>query len=73
MSDEANQVILHCTFCHKSQDEVVALLAFPDELSICNECVSLMVDIIATDHPDWRAAQIEKLQRLSTTALPAKP
>ena len=68
MSDEATQGILHCTFCRKSQEEVVALLAFPGDLSICDECVSLMVDIIAADHPDWRKAQIEKLQRLPTPA-----
>jgi hypothetical protein len=36
--------------------------------SICDECVSLMVGIIAADHPDWRSAQIEKLQRLATPA-----
>ena len=41
---------------------------YPGDLSICDECVSLMVGIIAADHPDWRSAQIEKLQRLATPA-----
>ena len=68
MSDEAAEGDLRCTFCSKSANELVALLAFPGDLSICDECVSLMVDIIAADHPDWRKAQIEKLQVLATSA-----
>jgi len=68
MSDEAAEGDLRCTFCSKSANELVALLAFPGDLSICDECVSLMVDIIAADHPDWRNAQIEKLQVLATPA-----
>jgi ATP-dependent protease Clp ATPase subunit len=68
MSDEAAEGDLRCTFCSKPAKEVVALLAFPGVLSICDECVSLMVGIIAADHPDWRSAQIEKLERLATPA-----
>ena len=68
MSDEAAEGDLRCTFCSKSADELVALLAHPGDLSICDECVSLMVDIIAADHPDWRKAQIERLQVPSTPA-----
>lgn len=68
MSDGTSESDLRCTFCSKSADELVALLAHPGDLSICDECVSLMVDIIAADHPDWRSAQIEKLQRLATPA-----
>jgi ATP-dependent protease Clp ATPase subunit len=64
MSDAPSKEALNCTFCRKSQNEVVALLAFPDDLSICDECVSLMVDIIATDHRDWRDKQIERLKSL---------
>ena len=51
---------LSCTFCHKSEKDVVALLAFPDRLNICDECVWLMVEIIATDRPDWRDKVIGK-------------
>jgi ATP-dependent protease Clp ATPase subunit len=42
-----------CTFCHKAKGDVRALLAFPDDLFICDECVSLMAEIIAKDHPGW--------------------
>jgi hypothetical protein len=55
---------LSCTFCHKSEKEVVTLLAFPDRLHICDECVWLMVEIIATDRPDWRDKVIDKLKNV---------
>ena len=58
---------LQCTFCGKADNELVALLAFPDDLNICDECVCLMVDIIASGHPDWRDKQIERLKSLPTT------
>ena len=60
MSSESTA--LSCTFCHKSEEEVVALLAFPDRLNICDECVWLMVEIVATDRPDWRDKIIDKLK-----------
>jgi ATP-dependent protease Clp ATPase subunit len=44
MSSESTA--LSCTFCHKSEKEVVALLAFPDRLHICDECIWLMVEIV---------------------------
>lgn len=40
--------ILRCTFCHKTQYEVIKLIAGPDVL-ICNECVDLCNDIIRDD------------------------
>lgn len=36
-----------CNFCEKTQDEVLQLIAGPREVHICNECVSLCVDIIS--------------------------
>ena len=60
MSSESTA--LSCTFCHKSEKEVFALLAFPDRLNICDECVWLMVEIVATDRPDWRDKIIDKLK-----------
>jgi ATP-dependent protease Clp ATPase subunit len=62
MSSEST--VLSCTFCHKSEKEVVALLAFADRLHICDECVWLMVEIIATDRPDWRDKIIDKLKNV---------
>jgi hypothetical protein len=43
---------LQCSFCRKSQDEVLKLIASPqDDLRtyICDECVSVCADIIEDD------------------------
>lgn len=53
---------LSCSFCRKTEDEVDVLLAFTQGFSICNECVWLMVEIIATDRPEWRDRILEKLK-----------
>lgn len=39
---------LHCSFCSKSQDEVLRLIAGPD-VYICDECVQLCNDIMAQE------------------------
>jgi ATP-dependent protease Clp ATPase subunit len=61
----------HCSFCRKSQDEVAQLLAFPGvplglskDLFICDECVGLMMEIVAQQNDDWRKHQIERLTKL---------
>ena len=40
---------LYCSFCGKSQQEVIKLIAGPSMTYICNECVSLCSDIIAEE------------------------
>ena len=62
-----------CKFCHKSDDETTVMLAFPDDLCICDECVSLMVEIIAKDHAEWRERQIDTLQKMSRPSTLARP
>jgi ATP-dependent Clp protease ATP-binding subunit ClpX len=57
---------LHCKFCNKSEDEVEALAAGP-EISICCECIGLLSEIVAEDHPQWRNHQIEVLSKLNET------
>jgi ATP-dependent Clp protease ATP-binding subunit ClpX len=54
---------LSCSFCRRSQDDVTVLLAGPG-ISICDECVSELMAIIAQDHADWRDAQIERLSKI---------
>ena len=39
----------NCSFCNRSQNEVQRLIAGPDEVSICNECVDLCRDILDGD------------------------
>ena len=52
---------LYCSFCKKSQHEVESLIAGPS-VAICNECVELCVDILATKQP-WRDRMIADLER----------
>ena len=42
---EESGKVLYCSFCGKSQHEVVKLIAGPS-VYICNECVELCNDII---------------------------
>jgi len=37
---------VHCSFCHKSTDAVEKVIAGPDGVYICNECVMLCLDIL---------------------------
>jgi len=59
---------LNCTFCKKPEQDVVALLAFPDDLFICDECVSRMDETIATGDEGWRDQQVTKLSSLKYDA-----
>lgn len=58
LTDQAtSSPALDCSFCGKSQADVVMLVAgAPGQ--ICNECVELCVGLIAHDHRDWLAAHI---------------
>ena len=37
---------LTCSFCHKSQKEVAKMVKGPDGVTICNECVEVIVDML---------------------------
>ncbi len=47
--DEEKQTHFFCAFCGKSQDEVRRLVAGP-EVSICNECINLCVDVLRDEN-----------------------
>lgn len=49
---------LRCSFCGKSQDEVRKLIAGPDGVFICNECVDICMGIIEEEY-DFDAAQMD--------------
>ncbi len=36
----------YCSFCHRSEEEVNRLIAGPDGVNICDECVGLCVEIL---------------------------
>ncbi len=49
---------LRCSFCGKSQDEVRKLIAGPDGVFICNECVDICVGIIEEEY-DFDAVDMD--------------
>ena len=51
MNDKKNKNILYCSFCGKSQHEVIKLIAGPT-VFICDECVELCMDIIKEENKD---------------------
>ena len=50
----SEQEQIRCSFCGKSQDEVMRLIAGPN-VFICNECVELCSDIIGNDYDEEAA------------------
>jgi ATP-dependent protease Clp ATPase subunit len=59
----------HCSFCDQSEDETKYTLAGPG-VSICNECVEGLMEIIAQRDEEWRDSQIERLTQLRNGAAP---
>lgn len=43
---------IHCSFCGKDQDEVRKLIAGPNGIHICDECIELCADIIQEEFDD---------------------
>lgn len=56
-----------CSFCRKTQDDVMQLIAVPPAY-ICDECALLAAEMISIEHPDWR----ERLMR-TLALLPKGP
>ena len=46
MASKVNQNNLRCSFCGKSQDQVRKLIAGPEGVFICDECVEICMDIV---------------------------
>ena len=51
-----------CSFCGKRQDEVKKLIAGPNRVYICNDCVALCSEIIANP-PSAPAATTRRSRR----------
>ncbi len=49
MTNRSRSTIQFCSFCKRSQYEVDRLIAGPDQVCICNECVELCRDILEQD------------------------
>jgi len=68
MTKEHSNQTLYCSFCGKSQHEVVKLIAGP-AVFICNECVDLCIDIIREENKerDTKAAGIPSPRDIAAT------
>jgi ATP-dependent protease Clp ATPase subunit len=54
-----------CSFCGKTQGEVMVLVAAPQApVSICDECSMLAVEMISVQHPEWRERLVRTLDLL---------
>jgi ATP-dependent Clp protease ATP-binding subunit ClpX len=54
-----------CSFCKRTQDEVNRLIAGPDQVFICDECVELCREILEEDSPSQSAKQFDQNRILS--------
>src|SRR3954465_11173043 len=56
-STRGGRVQYRCSFCNKGQDEVRRLIAGPNQVSICDECVQLCREIIEEEDPQPARSQ----------------
>jgi ATP-dependent protease Clp ATPase subunit len=46
----------YCSFCGRADDQVLVVIAGPEEIGICDECVDLCSEIVA----DYRNGKAQK-------------
>ncbi|MGH2561974.1 MAG: ClpX C4-type zinc finger protein, partial [Thermomicrobiales bacterium] len=56
-STRGGRVHYRCSFCNKGQEEVRRLIAGPNQVYICDECVQLCREIIEEEEPAPPKAQ----------------
>ena len=44
---------IRCSFCGKTQDEVKKLIAGPNGVYICNDCIEICSDILEEEFGDY--------------------
>ena len=52
VSEGIKQIRVRCSFCNKHAREVLKMIAGPDGVHICDECVRLCRNIIDEEHPN---------------------
>jgi ATP-dependent Clp protease ATP-binding subunit ClpX len=64
---------MDCSFCGKAPEQVTNLIAGPQGVAICNECVQLCADIIDNEvrlseqRPDSGGERVAWIRRTSST------
>ena len=59
MANRLRSDIQVCSFCKRTQEEVNRLIAGPDQVFICDECVDLCRDILDEDTSAQTAAEFQ--------------
>ncbi len=59
MANRFRSDIQICSFCKRTQEEVNRLIAGPDQVFICDECVDLCRDILEEDTSSSQAAEFQ--------------
>lgn len=67
MPDTVKPIRIRCSFCGKDAKEVAKMIAGPDGVHVCNECVTLCREIIDEDLPK----PVESTESLSNMRPPA--
>ncbi|MDO4476161.1 MAG: ATP-dependent Clp protease ATP-binding subunit ClpX [Lachnospiraceae bacterium] len=49
---------IHCSFCNKSEDQVRKLIAGPNGVYICDECIDLCADILDEEFEDMGSPDV---------------
>lgn len=57
MASKMNENRVRCSFCGKTQDQVRKLIAGPNGIYICDECVDICADIIEEEYEEAEPAQ----------------
>ncbi len=52
MAGRITEELVRCSFCHKTQDQVRKLIAGPDGVFICDECVDICTEIIEEEEDE---------------------
>ena len=55
---------IRCSFCGKTQDQVRKLIAGPDKIYICDECVDICADIIDEEVIDEKPEESPEINLL---------
>jgi ATP-dependent Clp protease ATP-binding subunit ClpX len=64
MTGKNNENKVRCSFCGKPQDQVRKLIAGPNGIYICDECVDICTDIIEEEYEDEPAQETMEINLL---------
>ena len=69
---EENTVKQYCSFCGKSEDEVLKLIAGPNGVTICDECIEECNDILDREYAEADSPKKETFSLLTPEEIKAR-